>query len=254
MRLRTISETEMPDARSARSASIVSSIASASGTVTQCTTQADESRSRFCGDPCVIFQLSDESIGQVRPADSSEPFTDDAVVGLQCIEDANDCADRCRRIEETQRVTGRGGVDDDAVVTAGSFGETNDLEQRHQLVDAWNRELEDGGDVFPIEPGAVLQHVGQGTAMVAQPAREGARGVELDGLQVTAGDWNGGNARRQPVFSASPSECAGSVDTSQHPPPGPRGSRGEAAAQVVLPTPPLPPKKMKASPQRASSW
>ena len=39
-------EPEMPDARSARTASIVSSMASASGTVTQCTTQADESRSR----------------------------------------------------------------------------------------------------------------------------------------------------------------------------------------------------------------
>ena len=69
-------------------------------------------------------------------------------------------------------------------------------------------------DVVPIEPGAVLQHVGQGAAMVAQPPREGSRRVELDGLQVTARQSESVETRDVSlVLSASPSECAGSVDT-----------------------------------------
>src|SRR6266849_3674352 len=45
--------------------------------------------------------------------------------------------------------------------------------------------------------------------------------------------------------SASPSECAGSVDTTSTRLPAPASAAARAAAQVVLPTPPLPPKKTR---------
>src|SRR5207247_3845045 len=44
--------------------------------------------------------------------------------------------------------------------------------------------------------------------------------------------------------SASPSECAGSVDTTSTRPPLLATVTARAAAHVVLPTPPLPPKKV----------
>ena len=48
--------------------------------------------------------------------------------------------------------------------------------------------------------------------------------------------------RRHP--SASPSECAGSVDTMSTRAPAAPADTARAAAHVVLPTPPFPPKKM----------
>src|SRR4051812_16688384 len=44
--------------------------------------------------------------------------------------------------------------------------------------------------------------------------------------------------------NASPSECAGSVDTASTRRPPAASASAHAAAQVVFPTPPLPPKKM----------
>src|SRR5207247_3729554 len=51
------------------------------------------------------------------------------------------------------------------------------------------------------------------------------------------------DVRRTP--SASPSECAGSVDTASTRAPRRASATARAAAHVVLPTPPLPPKNAK---------
>ena len=135
-------------------------------------------------------------------------------------------------------------------------GQADDLEQADELVDAGNRQIEQRVDVLAIEPGAVLEDVAERAPVVAQPARERARRVELDGVQAPR-PRRRGRARAATTAatpSASPSECAGSVETSSTRRPGRALRRPpSAAAHVVLPTPPLPPKKMKRRSEGGSS-
>ena len=110
--------------------------------------------------------------------------------------------------------------------------------------------LEQRIDVLPIEPRAVLDDVAERLAVVAQPSGERPAGVELRRVQRRAAagtrrrTCRGRDDRRTP--STSPSECAGSVDTTRTRRPAAAAATARAAAQVVLPTPPLPPKKMNA--------
>ena len=62
-------------------------------------------------------------------------------------------------------------------------GRRIDLEQADQLVDAGDRQTEQRVDIFAIEPGAVFEDLAERPAVLAQPAREGARRIELDGVE-----------------------------------------------------------------------
>ena len=122
--------------------------------------------------------------------------------------------------------------------------EPRDLDQADQLVDAGNRQIQQRVDVVAIEPGAVLEDVAE-RAACSRSQRAKARGASSStaSSDACAGD-PARRARQSAAPSASPSECAGSVETtSTRPPARGRSASAQAAAHVVLPTPPLPPKK-----------
>ena len=58
-----------------------------------------------------------------------------------------------------------------------------DLDQADEFVDAGDRQAEQRVDVVAIEPGAVLEDLAERPAVFRQPAREGARPVELGGVE-----------------------------------------------------------------------
>ena len=104
---------------------------------------------------------------------------------------------------------------------------------------------EEAVDVLAVEVGAAHGDRGQPLAPLLQPARERGVGVELDRAQRAPphGHRRGRGPRACP--SASPSEWAGSVETTRTRRPDSARPTAAAAEQVVLPTPPLPPKKRK---------
>ena len=154
----------------------------------------------------LIGERRDQPIGRLRPPDAGELLADEAVLLLQLAEDLGHRRDGLRRREQPQRVAGRRGVDDDEIVgTPGPrspqrlVDQPIDLDDRHQLVDAGDREFEQRVDVLAIEPGAVLEDLAERPAVRLQPARERARRVELDGVERGADALRGagqGDAER----------------------------------------------------------
>jgi hypothetical protein len=127
----------------------------------------------------------DQPISGFWPADASELLPDDAVLALQRIEDGRDRPDRVGRRQQAQRVTRRGGVDNDPIVLA-SGANPYDLEHGQQFVDPRDGQLQQGRHIGSIEPCAVFQRVAERLAMAAQPAGEGARCVELHRIERPA--------------------------------------------------------------------
>jgi hypothetical protein len=63
------------------------------------------------------------------------------------------------------------------------MGEPIDLDDPHQFVDARYREVEQRVHVLAIEPAAVLEDFAERPPVILQPPREGARRVELEGVE-----------------------------------------------------------------------
>jgi len=115
------------------------------------------------------------------------------VIALKGVEHRDQRLHRLWRCEQPQRVAGRCRVDDDEVEARPGRGKPDDLDEADQLVDPGHGELEQLVDVVPIQPRAMLNDVGEGTAMTSQPPYQGAFGVELHGAEPATG---GGDCRR----------------------------------------------------------
>ena len=119
-------------------------------------------------------QERNQAIGRFRTSDARQLLANQTMLALQPLERVGDRGDGVGRGEQAQRVSGRRRIDDDEVVVAG-VRQPDDLEQRHQLVDAGDRQGEQRIDVVAIEPGAVFEDFAEGVPMVAQPSAERAR-------------------------------------------------------------------------------
>ena len=187
-------------------------------------------------------QERNQAIGRVRTSDARELLADQTVLALQPLEHVGDRGDGGGGGEQAQRVSGRRRVDDDQMVIAG-VRQPDDLEQRHQLVDAGDGQCEQRIDVVAIEPGAVLENFAEGVPVIAQPSAECPRAIELNRREGAPSDADGAGRADSRTPSASPSECAGSTEIASTRRPARASAIAHAAAHVVLPTPPLPAKK-----------
>ncbi len=91
-------------------------------------------------------------------------------------------------------MAGRRGVDDHHLEPR---GETDDLDEADQLVDARHGEPEHRVDIVPVEPRAVLDDVRERRAVGGEPARKGPRRVEFRRAQSAAGAADAGGPGRQ---------------------------------------------------------
>ena len=164
-------------------------------------------------------QERDETIGRFGAMDAGELFANQPMILLQVIERGRDSANRFRRSKQTKHVAGWRGVHHDHIIFCGSrrsaARKSDDLQQPDQFVDAWHRQSEQRLHVVPIEPGAVLDDVADGLTMLAEPPVERpgvhrARPPEASG--VSAARRHPSRATDSRTSSASPSECAGSVE------------------------------------------
>ena len=105
---------------------------------------------------------------------------------VQRVEGERERGDRLGGGQQTQRVSGRGGVDDDFVVFVVPC-EADHLIQPDELVDPRNRQAEQRVDVFPIEPRAVLDDVAERLLMGAQPSGKRAMRVDFRRVQRRRG-------------------------------------------------------------------
>ena len=74
-----------------------------------------------------------------------------------------------------------------------------DLEDSHQLVDPWDRQIQQRVDILSVEPRAVFEDLAERAPMLAEPPREGARRIELHGVERGAqacGHGGEGDAER----------------------------------------------------------
>jgi hypothetical protein len=93
---------------------------------------------------------------------------------------------------------GRGRVDDDAIVAAAG-GQARDFEEGGELVDPWEGQPQEPGDVVLIQPGASHGDPLEDPAACREPSIEGARCVDLDAVERLAaeGDSAGGCAEAE---------------------------------------------------------
>ena len=86
-----------------------------------------------------------------------------------------------------------GRVDDHDVEAGRRRREADDFKKADQLVDAGDGELQQCVYVVPIEPGAVLDDVGQRTSVGCQPARKRLPRIELRCAERAAARPNRGD-------------------------------------------------------------
>ena len=223
-RLTRISSTAKPLASSAWTASRASSTASVSGRTIHRKRQRPGSRRRR-GQPASLgVDLGHEVVRRVAPVPAREPRQEEVVLGEHLTQHRRDPAQRLGHGQETERVSGGRGVDDDGVVAAG-FREARQLQEAAQLVHAGEGQAEEAVDVGVVEIGASLPMRRRGRPAGAEPAGQGLIGVELQGIERRAARAGCGSLARPPVEpSTSPSECAGSVDTTSVRRPAPAAS------------------------------
>ena len=78
-------------------------------------------------------------------------------------------------------------VNDDDIEAAASSS-TADLQKGGQLVDAWQRQLQEAGDVFTIEPRSTQGDLFERRHPASKPASDRARRIELSGMQHRSAD------------------------------------------------------------------
>ena len=130
----------------------------------------------------LIGEHGDQLIGRLRASYASELLTNETVLVLKRAEDVSDGGNGIGRRQQAQRMARGSRVDDDQIVK-GAGGKAIDLDDAHQLVDAGNREIEQRVDIRAIQPGPMFQDVAKRTPVLPQPACEGARRIELQGLE-----------------------------------------------------------------------
>ena len=98
---------------------------------------------------------------------------------LHRVEQIDEGAERLGKREQPERVTGRRGVEDDALPVA-AVGEVRERQQRHRLVDAGQRRVDEALNVLAVEVGAAIDDRRQRRRPIARrnPSRA-AVGVEL---------------------------------------------------------------------------
>ncbi len=184
-----MSVTGMPARSSARRPLALSAIDSSSGSRTH-SNAVRAGVARLPGDQ------RDEAVCRLGPAAPCELAADDAMFLLEVVQDLSNRGDGLRRREQTQRVTGRRGIDDDFVVRGNapaSPREICDFDHADQFVDARHRQIEHGIHVMAVEPGAVLDRIAERLPVIGEPPGESARRVEFDGPQgVAPGADDGG--------------------------------------------------------------
>ena len=133
----------------------------------------------------VAIEILDEGVVFIgRPA-AAQHLHHHPVFLLHHVEDARDRAQRLGHRQQAQGVSGRGRVDDNAVVAPGR-AEPRHLEQRRELVDARQRQPEQQGDVVAIEPRAAERDPLEAGSPAGQPPLERPRGIDLDPVQGAA--------------------------------------------------------------------
>jgi hypothetical protein len=145
----------------------------------------------------LIDPLDDGVLGVRRPA-AAQRLDHHAVLRLHGIEHAGDLAQRAGHVQHAQRMTGRGRVDDDEIVPAGS-GEPRDLEEGGQLVDPGERQPQETRDVFLVEPRPSQRDPLERSAAGGEPPLERAACIDLDRVQRPPADGDpapGGAERR----------------------------------------------------------
>ena len=110
-------------------------------------------------------------------------FDQDPVLALHAIEDPGHAAEQRRHRQHPQHVTGRRGVDDEAVVPAGG-AEIGELQQRGDLVDPGQRQAQESRHVVAIEPRAAQRDLFEQLAAGGDPSLERGRRVDLDGVET----------------------------------------------------------------------
>ena len=141
----------MPLASSAATPSRASARLSVSGSNTQARERAHVAQ-RGGEVAARVRDLVDERVGGIGAMSPAEALRQEAVLGLHVVEDDGDAAQRGGHREEPQRVTGGRRVDHDAGPRAGC-GETAQLEEADQLVDAGKRQAQQRVDVVLVEIG-----------------------------------------------------------------------------------------------------
>lgn len=64
--------------------------------------------------------------------------------------------------------------------------QAHDLQHADELVDSWDRQVQQRIHVLPVEPRSVLDDVAKGMTMMGKPAGERALGIELNSAQRPA--------------------------------------------------------------------
>ena len=185
-------------------------------------------------------QLGHEAVRRVAPVPAREPGEEEVVLGQHLPEHGRDPPQRLRDGQEPKRVSGGRRVDDDGVVPAGRR-HPRELEEPAQLVHAGKAQAEKPVDVRVVEIGPALGDEVERAPAGAKPAGQRPIGVELEGAERRPAPGTLVTPAPTRCPSTSPSECAGSVDTTRVLWRAPAAAIARAAAVVVLPTPPFPP-------------
>ena len=106
---------------------------------------------------------------------------------LHRIEDSCKAAKHFRHGQHPERVPRGCCIDDDEIESTASSG-TADFQKACQLVDPGQRQLQEGGDVFAIEPGSAQSYLFKCCDPAAKPASEHPWRVDFSGMQHTAAD------------------------------------------------------------------
>src|SRR5580704_10279912 len=107
------------------------------------------------------------------------------VLVLHELQEIDDEAERLWQREETERMPGGGGVDDDTVPFA-RRSEIGERQECHGLVGPWQDRVDEPDDVFAIEVRPTVDHRDQGLAPPCEERVAFDRRVEL--LREDAGD------------------------------------------------------------------
>ena len=137
------------------------------------------------------------------------------------------------QFEQPQRVTERGGIDNNVVVLA-ALQQITKREQRRDLCHAGQRGIQQRGDLFAIEKCAVLDNFENAFAVAFKKLFEFAVAIDLPDGNFALQPANRCGPALSFASSMSASECAGSVDMRSVDWRGWRAARCSARAQETV--------------------
>jgi hypothetical protein len=107
------------------------------------------------------LDLGDQRVGGVAPVAAAQALGQESVLGQHGVERAGDAAQQRGRGQQSQGMAGGRRVHDD-LVAAGHRGQTAQLDQPDQLVDAGQAEVEKAVDVVVVQVGPAPEDRAQG--------------------------------------------------------------------------------------------